>query len=402
MPSTSAALLLVLGLPPLLEHAKLLAQWDGDPPVAADADASTPSEPVAASDDGLPIVTSLDEILASAPATVVPARRTWVRHRIRPRERLTQIAARYGVRTEKIFKWNRLDPNKPFPKRRRRIRIHARRIPPPRVAVRYVVVEGDEWGDIAAKFRVENPDLRAWNWQRRSLAPGRELLLWVDPGAPQTLHPNKGPALSDTIEVLGNGQSKGYPDRGRLIDGVMLPDSDLYTKRTSGSGLYGSAHTIWLLRTALANFRHDTGFEGEVVVGAISRRKGGRFSPHLSHQSGRDVDVRLPRLPGVPLSTIDPNPDEVDWHATWALIVALADTGEVGRIFLDVELHRRLHEAARQLGVSREEIREILQWPTWNQRGNPIVRHSRGHTGHIHVRFRCGPDEPKCKARRRR
>ena len=393
MPSSSAALLFMLGLAPLLQEAEQLhAARDAEHPYAA----------LAIDTSGVPVVETLDEVLALAPQTIVPQHATWIRHRVRARERITQIAARYGVTPEDVIEWNHLAANRIYPKGYWRIRVRAKRLPPPRLEVRYVVGEHDEWSDIAAEFRVEQPDLRAWNWQRRSLWPGRSLTLWVDPGAPQTIHPDSGPLAALAFEAPPGATSKGYPDRGRLVDGVMLPDSELYSKRVPDHGLYGSTNTLALLHAAFATFRHDTGFEGEVVIGAISRRRGGRFHPHLSHQSGRDVDIRLPRLPGTPPDTGEPNEDEVDWRATWGLVRALADSGEVGRIFLEVGLHRRLYEAARQMGESREEIRQILQWPAWNAKGDPVVRHSEGHDGHIHVRFRCGPDEPKCRSRRRR
>jgi len=410
MPSASGALLFVLGLPPLLEEAEQRAAIAETMPSAmaleqqlglADVD-ETDDMPVAGDAGEAPIVTDLASILEVAAPTEQLTRPRWIRHRVRPRERVTQIAARYGVSAQDVIEWNRLDPKDKFPKGYWRVRVRAHQIPPPRMKVRYVVAEDDSWGDIAAKFRVEQPDLRSWNWQRRKLFAGRELEIWVDPGAPQTLHPGEGPMPPDTFEVPQGAMSKGYPDRGRLIAGVKLPASPLYTKRHPEHGLYGSTHTILQLQRAIATFRHDSGYEGEIVIGAISRRKGGRFSPHKSHQSGRDVDIRLPRLPGVPDTLDKPNPDEIDWHATWALVEALDGTGQVRRIFLDVELHRRLYEAARQLGASREDIARLLPWPSWDTQGDPVIRHSRGHTGHIHVRFDCGPDEPKCKRRRRR
>ena len=45
----------------------------------------------------------------------------WVRHRVRPRERLTAIAARHGARAEDLIRWNRLDPNEPAVRRRQRV-----------------------------------------------------------------------------------------------------------------------------------------------------------------------------------------------------------------------------------------------------------------------------------------
>ena len=64
----------------------------------------------------------------------------------------------------------------------------------------------------------------------------------------------------------------------------------------------------------------------------------------------------------------------------------------------DVKLHRRLYEAARALGETREAIAPIVEWPSTSGDGRPLVRHSDGHVSHLHVRIRCAADEPECKS----
>jgi hypothetical protein len=83
-------------------------------------------------------------------------------------------------------------------------------------------------------------------------------------------------------------------------------------------------------------------------------------------------------------------PDDVDWHAAWALIEAFVDTGVVQSIYLERQLQRRLRRAAKGMGASMERINAIIH-------PNGIVRHSPGHKGHIHVRFRCSPEATRCR-----
>jgi hypothetical protein len=379
MPSSSAALLLLLGLGRVL----------GDDLATSDDAATVGAATVL-------VVTDPNQVFAAAPPTIVPKRPRWIRHRVRPRDRTTQIAARYGVTHEDLLEWNHLGQDVVYPERRRTLRVQARRIPPPRRKIRYVVREGEGWMDVAAKFRVERKDLRAYNWRVRPIRPGVELTLWVDPGLPYRIRRGGGLSIPTTFDVPEGGLSVGRPQRGRLENGVQLPKSDLYARGYPG-GLWGSTHTISQLMKAFAAFRHDTGFDGEVVVGAISRKRGRRFPPHLSHRSGRDVDIRLPRLEGVP-RTNAPNPDEIDWYASWGLIQALVATGQVSVIFLDIDLQSRLYEAARTMGGIPETLAPIISWPNAGSGdGRPVVRHADGHDGHIHVRFRCGPDEQRCK-----
>lgn len=326
--------------------------------------------------------------------TEVPAEPRWIEHTIVPRERLTQIAARYGVTAEQIRMWNRGRLSRGL-RKGHELRILANRIPPAQELVTYEAQEGESWGDIGEKFRVEPRVLKAWNWSARKLEPGDVLEVWIDPGAPWTVGRKLGPWI-EPPSISANSISRGRPGKGRLENGIQLPDSPLYTRRAP-EVLYGSTHTLRALTRGIANFRHDTGYEGELVIGAISRRRGGRFKPHRSHQSGRDVDIRLPLLPGVPDPIGGPNPDEIDWYAAWGLMQALIDTEQVQYIFLEADLQRRLYEAARVMGYTHDELKVLIQWPYDYGGTVPIVRHSPGHDHHFHVRFGCAVDEPRCK-----
>lgn len=321
----------------------------------------------------------------------------WIKHVVVPRERLSQIAVRYGVSVEWIKEWNKIKGR--HVKTGSKLRIRAKRVPPAQVKLYYEVQEGDSWGSISAAYRVESPDLHAWNFRKKEIEPGMKLLVWFDPGAAWTVYREPGPPLPDDLGVPDGAFSVGRPNRGRIKDSVQVPDLPYYTRRIPDI-LWGSTHAIRQLVQAFAIFRHDTGFEGDVVIGSMSRKRGGRFKPHKSHQSGRDVDIRLPLLPGV-VSTHEPNQDEVDWQATWGLVNALLDTGEVHAIYLETRLQRRLYEAARQTGTSHEELVERIQWPRSDPSVVAVVRHQKGHDGHIHVRFTCGVQEDRCKTRSR-
>ena len=90
-----------------------------------------------------------------------------------------------------------------------------------------------------------------------------------------------------------------------------------------------------------------------------------------------------------------PKPPEIDWYATWGFIRALISTGEIVHIFLTWELQEKLLQAAKLMGATDEELRRAIQYP--RKGGAAIVQHAPGHTGHIHVRFKCGPNDTQCK-----
>jgi murein endopeptidase len=47
------------------------------------------------------------------------------------------------------------------------------------------------------------------------------------------------------------------------------------------------------------------------------------------------------------------------------------------------------------MGATDEELAKSIQWPR-GRFASGIVAHSTGHTGHIHVRFRCATTDPAC------
>ena len=69
----------------------------------------------------------------------------------------------------------------------------------------------------------------------------------------------------DESEIRDDAKSIGLPQRGRILNSVQLPKSDLYA-RGHPWVLWGSSHAVKNVHAAFAKFRHDTGFEGTVVV----------------------------------------------------------------------------------------------------------------------------------------
>ncbi len=331
---------------------------------------------------------------APAPFDAAPtAKASWVIHTVLPHEQLEEVAARYGVSVRSIVKGNKLDP--PKIRARQKLRIYARRTPPPRERRTYRSQPGDTWVSVSVAHQVRYRALRAWNWQQRGdLKPNRDLLLFVEPGPTRTVYEAPGPPLPE-ISVPAGGESVGKPSRGELEGGVRIPDTALFDLRWPEDS-WGSTHAVRTVMAAAAGFRHDSGYAGRLVLGALSRWRGRRFPPHKSHRSGRDIDVYLPLADGIPF-TWHPDEHQIDWPAAWALAVAFLQTGEVEAIYLDRALHRYLFEAGRHLGASPELLAAVVEWPKGDgpRRGVP-VRHGEDHTRHFHIRLRCSPEEARC------
>lgn len=349
----------------------------------------------AESTDAIVSAADVDGLFVGHEGFAVLEERRWVRHRVRPRERLTAIAARHGARAEDVIRWNRLDPNDPIV-HQRHLRVFTARVAPELRKVSYRVGEGETWDDVAAALRVPEHDLRVQNFRIRKPAPGDVVKSWIDPLEGPSFAAPSEPIEQPPLELHAAAKSVGLPHRGKLVDAVQLPEHPLWV-RGNPDHLWASAHAVVVTHRAFSILRGELGYASGVLIGSISRRKGGRMAPHRSHQSGRDIDIRLPLRPGLG-KTKAPTADEIDWYATWVMIDAFARTEQTEVVFLNEAHHGRLYEAARAMGVSKKRVHELLRWPAWRGGSDPVVQHADGHNAHLHVRVRCGADEPKCES----
>ena len=81
----------------------------------------------------------------------------------------------------------------------------------------------------------------------------------------------------------------------------------------------------------------------------------------------------------------------------WYLIEQFLDTGDVEYIFVNYELQKPLYEAAEKRGYSKKKLEKIFQYPNGKRSYKATIRHSRGHDGHMHIRFSCPKGDKSCK-----
>ncbi len=320
----------------------------------------------------------------------------WVKHQVIPGETVAEIAERYGVDEPDIIRWNRLDKKKPkLPFPGKTVRVMTSDAPLPRERVEHVAKRGETYESIAKDYGVDADKLRRWNKKAGKGVESKEkLVVWREQPPIPALSGNGLVAKLAQIRVPSGGISIGRPSRGRLVRGVELPERpDLYVRRKPDES-YGSTHAISQLMAAIVRFRHETGFKRSIVIGGISRARGGRFRPHKSHQSGRDMDIRMP-LTAAAEGKRHVTANDIDWKATWQLMHAFIQNGEVEYIFLDYSLQKRIYKAAREAGVPKEQLTQWVQWPVRKPKHHTI-RHVEGHKVHFHVRVRCADHEKNC------
>lgn len=321
----------------------------------------------------------------------------WIVHEVAPEETIAQLALRYRVDPGKLRGWNGLG-RRARARPGQRLRLLAERTPPPRERVRYTVREGDTWTSIARDHGADPSDVRAYNIKRtgRRLYPGLELDVWRDPllaAAVAADTPPSGPAAA----IRPGGFSVGRPSDGRLVNGVQIPESADYDRRYPGSA-WGTSFAVRHLVDTLHRWREESDYGGLLRLGAMSRQRGRRIGGHRSHQSGRDLDIRLPLREGL-ADTMSPTPRRADWVAVYALVRAFDASGAVTQIFLDYRLQARLYKVAKAAGADRRTLRRLIQFPRGSGAGRGLLRHSPGHDIHLHVRFACADYESECAGR---
>jgi LysM repeat protein len=334
------------------------------------------------------------------PALDVTQAEKMVEHEVRPGETYEDIARYYGVSLAMLVKFNSIAlGDAPVPGTKLKM-LSSKPPRPPLQEELYVVSAGDDWKSIADYYKVSIEDLRRQNPKYgEQLRVDDELRFMVEsePFATKTPNPDDLP-----IFIVPQGaSSEGKVTGGALRNAVQLLPSSLCSIRCSMNS-FATDYTVKALLAAVAKFRRQ-GYTGEIMIGDLSLRDGGKYKLHKSHQSGRDADIwllakRKAYSKGCNNCSTDscrPEPDDVDWAAEWRFIKALDDGGLIQEIFLSHHLQEKLYEAAKAQGARPEELARIIQWP--RKPGTPaLVMHSDGHVHHTHVRFKCDPADTAC------
>lgn len=178
--------------------------------------------------------------------------------------------------------------------------------------------------------------------------------------------------------------SSGSANQGRLINGIPFPELAGVQIRAGKGAIYGTPETIAAIRFAVNQVQKDHPGAPALVLGDISRANGGRFSPHVSHQSGRDVDLGFYHT--VPVQEfISASPSNLDIPRTWALIEALMEDHKVEYIFIDSYVQSLLYRYVKyELQAPQAYLEQVFAYGGGRR---ALIRHAPGHRNHIHARF---------------
>jgi murein endopeptidase len=176
--------------------------------------------------------------------------------------------------------------------------------------------------------------------------------------------------------------SLGAPSAGILLNGVQASES-VYLKLVSPAGAYGTQETVEFLDRALARVHREYPGSPPLSLGHISAQRGGHLKPHVSHQSGRDVDISFFYRDGAQWYRRG-TADNLDLERNWAFVRALVIETDVEMILVDHSIQALLREHARSRGEDPAWLEGLFRGGAGLR---PILRHAPGHATHFHIRF---------------
>ena len=183
------------------------------------------------------------------------------------------------------------------------------------------------------------------------------------------------PTSLDSISI-------GRPSGGRLMNAVQMPQSDRW-ELVDPNHAWGTRETVDYLCRAIGAVHERFPGSPKLYVGHLSAREGGPIAPHVSHQSGRDVDISYFYTQGQRWYG-RATAKNLDRPRTWAFVRALVTETDVEMILMDASIQHLLREHASKNG-------EDAAWLDSLFRGRdgvpPIIRHVSGHATHLHIRF---------------
>ena len=182
--------------------------------------------------------------------------------------------------------------------------------------------------------------------------------------------------------------STGEPAKGGLIDGVPFPSRLHGFKVGKPDASYTTPEVVGALSAAVEKLEERYPGSCDVLLGAFSRKGGGRLKGHGSHQNGRDVDVGLFAKGNVPLDRFVPMDSSIlDVPKTWAMIRCLLDTQRVEHIYLDTSIQAQLVQHALREGDDRGFLSKVFKSVGGAAEKDCVVQYEPGHRNHMHVRF---------------
>ena len=244
------------------------------------------------------------------------------------------------------------------------------------------VRKGEDLAAVARRLGVSVKDLRQWNRLRTDKVPAGKNLRYCVP------------------RVTG---SVGTPSSGKLIGGVSIDkDGDFegpgFVIGEGRTRLFGTPQTVRHVKACMAAYRAafpDRRKAPPVNIGDLSAKGGGPVGPHLSHESGRDVDIGYLTRPPQSRGAFDREArgeKDLDLPKQWVVTKCFLDNPELKAIFMGSGVASALKQYVTKVYRKRPSLKQKYL----SALARLVVPDSE-HLTHMHVRFKCPKTDKACR-----
>ena len=237
---------------------------------------------------------------------------------------------------------------------------------------------------VARRLRVKRAKLKRWNRLKRNrLKAGRRLKYF-------------GRRI--------RSESVGRPNGGKLVGGISLdPDGDFmglgFALALRRRVVWGTPELIRAIKTCGRVYRSYFPIKmgASMPVGDLSNRDGGPLPPHVSHQSGRDVDIgfirKQPPKKGIFVNTA---PREMHMYKQWVVLKCFLDNPKTKMVIIEHSLVRALKKYIRRIYRKRpHKLKTYLPYFPGGKKS--VIVGDTEHRSHMHVRLKCDANDRKCR-----
>jgi hypothetical protein len=190
-----------------------------------------------------------------------------------------------------------------------------------------------------------------------------------------------GQAVQSDLGSLGS-MAVGSPSAGLLVNGRAAEKCELFTPVSPGTA-WATSETLTYLTAALRKVHDAMPGTPPLHLGDISAERGGPLAPHVSHQSGRDVDLGYFYLKNERWYRRG-TAQNLDIAKNWAFVRALVTETDIELILIDHSIQALLRDHALKRGEDPRWVKSLF---SGDGNDRPLIRHARGHATHLHVRF---------------
>ncbi|MFM6928584.1 MAG: penicillin-insensitive murein endopeptidase [Bdellovibrio sp.] len=238
-----------------------------------------------------------------------------------------------------------------------------------------------------------------------SASPSKEGAQQPTPAANPKADPKADPKAAETPEVsvtVRGNQAIGSVNKGRLENGTSLLDIDIKNigfdvAHPERKAFYATSELAYLIEK-MGVFTRKVAPDHVLHLSDLSKKNGGKFGSHKSHQNGLDIDVafyfKADKSSANFVNALRNGKPIGEWmmEPQWQLFKYITSSNFVDRIFIHPGLKKAFCAHAIKNGEIKESTRSGVAYETLRR-----LRPEKNHDDHFHLRIKCSESQIRCR-----